>query len=211
MTYDFIRKGGEYMEEGKSWIQPNKIIAKLFDTDQYLIKQIVHDNDKNAAELLINKYYKFVYKEIYLKTSDRELAMDLTQETFIAMLRGLASFDDKKASFKTWLKKVASNKVIDYRRSRQNHEMLMTEVLEDYDSPGEEDIENSIINKAAKEKVMNELNLTDENTKKIFVMRAEEGYSFSDIAQEMNLSLSTTKNKYYATIKKLRKGLSDYE
>ena len=63
------------------------VISKLLETDQYLIELIVNNSDKNAAELLINRYYKYVYKEIYIKTSDRELAMDLTQETFIAMLK----------------------------------------------------------------------------------------------------------------------------
>ncbi len=77
------------------------VISKWLETDQYLIELIVENNDKNAAELLIGRYYKYVYKEIYIKTSDRELAMDLTQETFIAMLKGLKGFDIKKASFKT--------------------------------------------------------------------------------------------------------------
>lgn len=187
------------------------VISKWLETDQYLIELIVETNDKNAAELLINRYYKYVYKEIYLKTSDRELAMDLTQETFIAMLKGLKGFDIKKASFKTWLTRIAGNKVIDYRRSRQNHESLLTEVLINYDKPGEENIENNVINKAAKEEIMRKLNDEDENTRQIFVMRAEEGYSFNDIAQQMDMNPSTTKNKYYTVIKKLRKGLSDYE
>ena len=101
--------------------------------------------------------------------------------------------------------------MIDYRRSRQNHESLLTEVLKNYDKPGEEDIEDNVINKAAKEEIMRKLNNEDENTRQIFVMRAEKGYSFNDIAQKMDMNPSTTKNKYYTVIKKLRKGLSDYE
>ncbi len=68
-----------------------------------------------------------------------------------------------------------------------------------------------MINKAAKEEIMRKLNNEDENTRQIFVMRAEKGYSFNDIAQQMDMNPSTTKNKYYTVIKKLRKGLSDYE
>lgn len=189
----------------------NSVISKLFETDQYLIGLIVDNNDKNAAEILINKYYKYIYKEIYIKTCDRELAMDLTQETFIAMLKGIRTFDIKRASFKTWLTKIASNKVIDYRRSRQNHESLLTEVLKNYDEPSQGNIENEIVGKAAKEEIMKKLKNEDENTRQIFVMRAEKGYSFNEIAQVMNMNTSTTKNKYYTVIKKLRKGLSDYE
>ena len=97
-----------------------QLVARVFETDQYLIRQILEQDDKEAASVLIERYYKTVYREIYIKTSDEELSLDLTQETFIAVLRALRQFDDKKASFKTWIIRIAQNKVIDYRRSRQN-------------------------------------------------------------------------------------------
>ena len=42
--------------------------------------------------------------------------MDLTQNIFLAVLRALPSYDPKKAAFRTWLYRIAANKVIDARR-----------------------------------------------------------------------------------------------
>jgi RNA polymerase sigma-70 factor (ECF subfamily) len=42
--------------------------------------------------------------------------MDLTQSIFIAVLRALPSYRVERASFRTWLYRIAANKVIDARR-----------------------------------------------------------------------------------------------
>ena len=42
--------------------------------------------------------------------------MDLTQSVFIAVLRALPGYRAERASFRTWLYRIAANKVIDTRR-----------------------------------------------------------------------------------------------
>ena len=97
--------------------------------DVELIKRILDNNDRKAADELVSRYYKCVYKHIYIKLKDEEVGMDITQETFIAALKGLGTFNDAKASFKTWLTRIADNKVTDYFRSRQYHESIVTQIM----------------------------------------------------------------------------------
>ena len=99
--------------------------------DFSLISRILNDNDRDAADELVTQYYKAVYKHIYIKLKDEELSMDLTQETFISALKGLGGFNIEKASFKTWLTRIADNKVTDYFRSRQYHESIVTQIMDD--------------------------------------------------------------------------------
>ena len=188
-----------------------QLVSKVFETDQYLIRQILDEDDKRAAEILIDRYYKTVYREIYIKTSDEELSLDLTQETFISILRALSQFDASKASFKTWIIRIAQNKVRDYRRSRYNHESIMTEVLEDYDEPSSDCIEDNAINSMTKEKVMQILKKQDEVSERIFMMRAYEEHSFTQIAQMMGMNQGAVKSRYYKTVKLIRKELEGYE
>ena len=188
-----------------------QLVSKVFETDQYLIRQILDEDDKRAAEILIDRYYKTVYREIYIKTSDEELSLDLTQETFISILRALSQFDASKASFKTWIIRIAQNKVIDYRRSRYNEESIMTEVLAEYDEPSSDCIEDNAINSMTKEKVMQILKKQDEVSERIFMMRAYEEYSFMQIAQMMGMNQGAVKARYYKTVKLIRKELEGYE
>lgn len=193
----------------------NKSLVKLWagqmlETDDYLIDKIVNDNDKYAAETLLERYYKTVYKIIYMKVSDKEQAMDLTQETFISVLRSLAQYDSDKGSFKSWLKKIAENKVIDYTRSRQYKESLLTEVMGD-DETSTESVDDVAISRMAGEDIKKFLKQVDDESRKIFVMKARDGYTFSEISERLGVPVSTAKTKYYSLIKQLRKEMQGYE
>lgn len=183
----------------------------MFESDEKLIEQILYEKQKEAAEVLVDRYYKKVYKEIYLKTSDEELALDLTQEVFISILKNLQQFDATKASFKTWINRIAGNKVIDYMRSRQHHEMMLTEILDDYDEEDNENVENNVINFMARQKVDEVLQGERTDYQQIFMMKAQQGYSFDEISQVMGVTRPVVKNRYYAVVKKMRKELQDYE
>ena len=65
----------------------------------------------------------------YRQTARKEDALDLTQEIMIAALRSLKTFNAGKASFRTWLYRVASHKIVDWRR-RQRPETLPLEEVE---------------------------------------------------------------------------------
>ena len=69
-------------------------------SDNQLIKKVNRTGDRKAANELIERYYQEIYAFAYKQTLDIELAMDLTQEIFITVLKGLPMFEPKKASFR---------------------------------------------------------------------------------------------------------------
>lgn len=71
--------------------------------DSRLIRRIQRKNDKKAADQLFDRYYKEIYGYIYRQCGDKECAMNLTQEVFIAAFLGSPRFDEKTAGFRTWL------------------------------------------------------------------------------------------------------------
>lgn len=87
-------------------------------SDEQLIRRINKKQDKAAAEELVQRYYKEIYGYVYRQIGDRETAMDLTQDIFVAVLRALHTYNAKKATFRTWLYRIASNKLTDYWRKR---------------------------------------------------------------------------------------------
>ena len=68
------------------------------------------------ADTLVRIYYDEIYYFVVRQINDRDAAYDLTQEIFISMLRSIGSYREKLASFRTWLYRIAENKVIDFRR-----------------------------------------------------------------------------------------------
>lgn len=98
-------------------------------TEQKLIKRIKKKQDKEAANTLISYYYKEIYAYVYRQTGNEELAKDLTQDIFIQILQKIAMFDHKKASFRTWMYRIASNKICDHYRSKVHRLSLKQEQL----------------------------------------------------------------------------------
>ena len=86
------------------------------EQEQKWIRDIQRRNSRQAAERLIDAYYDEIYRFACRQTGNKEDAMDLTQNIFLAVLRALPSYDRRKAGFRTWLYRIAVNKSVDTRR-----------------------------------------------------------------------------------------------
>src|SRR5205823_10723983 len=71
-----------------------------------------------AYRELIRRYERPVFSLVYRMVRDRELAEDLTQDTFVKVLTHIEKY---RAEFKfsSWLFKIANNVAIDHLRRRQ--------------------------------------------------------------------------------------------
>ncbi len=185
----------------------------MFHDEYEYIERICKYKDRQAANDLIDKYYKKVYKEIYRRMSDKELAMDLTQETFLAMLKGLSGYDRSKSSFWVWLSHIAANKVIDYSRSRAYHEAGVTQTIDEceYEQESGQNVEQDIIVGLTAAKVYDALQKENIQTRNIFEMKARQGYTFDEIGKALQLPEGTVKSRYYTVVRKMRKELKGYE
>lgn len=176
--------------------------------DAGLVRRIVMENDKEAAEELIGQYYKSIYKHIYIKLGDEETSMDITQEAFVAALKGLGTFDAAKASFKTWLVRIADNKITDFFRSRQYHESIVTQIMDDSFQEIVDDklsTESSVLSKLSYEEMEKMYGHHKNNEWETFRLKVYEGYTFGEISIKQGVELSTVKSRYYAMLKRVRK------
>ncbi|MBI9062673.1 MAG: sigma-70 family RNA polymerase sigma factor [Marinilabiliaceae bacterium] len=65
----------------------------------------------------VNTYGDILYRYAYARVNDAELAQDLVQETFLAGLKNLKTFQGK-SSESTWLIAILKRKVIDHYRKK---------------------------------------------------------------------------------------------
>ena len=71
---------------------------------------------KKDADQLVRSYYDEIYIFVFRQINDAEKALDLTQDIFISMLQSIPAYNKQMSSFRTWLYRIATNKVIDYRK-----------------------------------------------------------------------------------------------
>lgn len=74
-------------------------------TDAQLLKRL-RARDRNAFETVVTTHYETLYRQLWHLCEDRDLAADLTQETFIEAWRSLPTFEGR-SSLHTWLHTLA--------------------------------------------------------------------------------------------------------
>ena len=179
------------------------------DKDLRLIKKIKKRNSRNAADELISNYYKEIYVYVFKQTSDKETSMDLTQEIFISMLKSLHSFDENKSSFRTWLYRIATNKVVDYFRSKNYKYTTLIETIEDRKIEDTTDFTVNLEHKEDVEKIQGIVNKLSSEYQEIFRLKIFLEATFLEISKILELSESTVKTKYYSIIKKIKKEFNE--
>ena len=85
-------------------------------SDQEVVQHAVMGRDSAYREL-IQRYQRPVFSLVYRMVRDRELAEDLTQETFIKVLNAIDSYRPE-FKFSSWIFKIANNAAIDQLRKR---------------------------------------------------------------------------------------------
>ncbi|MCL1949435.1 MAG: sigma-70 family RNA polymerase sigma factor [Turicibacter sp.] len=167
------------------------------------IQKIIKKNDPEAADSLISHYYKEIYAYVYKQTTDKELAMDLTQEIFMGMLKSLPGYDSKKAGFRTWLYKIATYRVVDYYRSRAYKMRQLSGEME-VELADASDFTFDLENRMELERVNEFVNGLDSQAQQIFRLKLYGEYAFHEIAKSLDMPESSVKTKYYGVMKQIR-------
>ena len=82
---------------------------------------------RKAREAAVCQNYRAIYRFLVYLTTDVTIAEDLTQETFTSAWAGIDRYKGR-ASFATWLHKIAYHKFIDSKRSRERQASLITKL-----------------------------------------------------------------------------------
>ncbi|WIV13701.1 RNA polymerase sigma factor [Proteiniborus sp. MB09-C3] len=173
-----------------------------------LISSIQRTGNRKSADELIRKYYDEIYTYAYKQILDKHTAMDVTQNIFISMLQSLSTYDEKKAGFRTWLYRIATNKIIDYFRKNSAERKMIVDI-------GEYEIQDQIMftlnieNKELLFRLQDFINSFDMNSQQIFRLKIFGEYSFSQIAASLSSPESTIKSKYYRLLKIIREEFKD--
>ena len=174
---------------------------------QRLLDLVRDTRSRTAADELIRLHYEDLFRHIYRKVGNREDAMDLTQESFIAMLKGIQGYSGDAAGFRSWLYRIAINKVIDFRRRpvRETVPVEETQIAE------EGDFVQELLDRELLLRCVKQVAAMDGRTKELVRLRIYEMKSFPEIAEETGEPEGTLRARYHRLMVKLRKEVRDEE
>lgn len=175
------------------------------EQEQKWIRRIQRRNSEKDADALVRKYYNEIYAYAFRQVAERETALDLTQEIFISALRSLPSYNPGRASFRTWLYRVATNKIIDFRRRTVPPSIP----LDGLQLPDEQDFAGQVERQSVLEAIERYVSALDPNTQQIYRLRLYGEYTFPEIAHMLSQPEANVKSRYYRLMQALRKEFQD--
>ena len=177
-------------------------------TDVEIVSKCIN-GEEEYFEIIISRYKNLVYYIILKMINDREEANDLAQEVFIKIYRNLDKYSSE-FKFATWITKITTNAIIDYRRKKKCETVSIDNVV--YDASTDESPEKEYIRKEEKENIEKLLGELPEMYKIPIVLYHQKGLSYQEIADVTNQSLSKVKNRIFRGRKLLKSGfMKEYE
>jgi len=155
-------------------------------------------------EDMYQRFFKDVYLFVFSISKDRQIAEDITLETFFKALKEIKNFRGD-CSVKSWLCQIAKNLYISQTRKKS---MIS---LEDMDAVPNQisatSIEQEYIQKEDKLSVYKVLHFLDEPYKEIFLLRTLGDLSFKEIADVFHKTESWARVTYHRARLKIQEAL----
>ena len=102
-------------------------------SEQQMI-DLLHDAQAYRAEAfdrLYDMYAQSIFRYLYHRVGDREVAEDLTGEAYLRLMENIGNYrigiQDQKAIFSGWFFRIAHNLMIDYLRRQTKHTEMVVE------------------------------------------------------------------------------------
>jgi RNA polymerase sigma-70 factor (ECF subfamily) len=175
--------------------------------DMQLVKSVLNGNIDSFNEI-IYRYEASIYKFVLAMVKEPEDAKDITQDVFITLYNKLYTYRGK-SKFSSWVYQIARNKSIDY--IRKNKRIIKLNIEEAFDISSNEPMpEQRYEFKETKAEIESFLKCLDDITRQIIILKAlDEDMKFCDIADILNVNVSTVKTKYYRLWDKYNKYLNE--
>ena len=171
------------------------------DLDKKLYNDYLN-GEKEAFEILYNKYKNKIEYFIYNIVKDYQKAEDIAQETFIYVIQHQMR---ENSSFKYYIYLVARSKALNYI----NVEKRRNEITEKYLTNDNEQIEKDVLDiitaEESKKELLESIELLDERYKNAIYLVNIEGLSYEETSKILGETLQNTKNLIHRGKKQLRK------
>ncbi|MBI4134524.1 MAG: sigma-70 family RNA polymerase sigma factor [Candidatus Sungbacteria bacterium] len=153
---------------------------------------------------IYDSYAEAIYRHCFFRVFSRELAEDLTQETFIRAWEYAASGTRRVDNWKAFLYRIATNLVIDH--SRKKHEENLSQILRrdpgmEPRTDGAADMEKTVLLGEIRQAFKD----LKEEEQKLLVLRYIDDLDPKEIAEILETTANNVSVKLHNALKKVKK------
>ncbi|HTG90967.1 MAG TPA: sigma-70 family RNA polymerase sigma factor [Pyrinomonadaceae bacterium] len=182
-------------------------------SDENIVERAL-TGDADAFGELVRRWERRIFALAYGMLGREEDARDATQETFIAAFRNLRGFRGE-AKVSSWLHRIAVNQCITrQRRAKVRSETALEDEAEknagSFAAPTTYSPAGVVESRQVTQAVRRAVNSLPVELRQVIVMKEFEELTFKEIAEALDLPLSTVKSRLYTALKQLQMRLQKF-
>ncbi|WP_103351883.1 sigma-70 family RNA polymerase sigma factor [Amycolatopsis sp. CA-128772] len=184
--------------------------AEAAKAEAWELVRAAQDGDSSAFGRLYDRYVDVVYRYVLFRLGDRDLAEDVTSETFLRALRRITSVTYQGRDVGAWFVTIARNLVLDHvKSSRFKLEVVTDEVTEPGSAPfsvgatAQAGPEQEAISRATRTELLRCVAELGEDQRECIVLRFLQGLSVAETAEIMNRNEGAIKALQHRAVRRL--------
>jgi len=184
------------------------------EKDEILVQRS-KNGDKEAFDILVQRYRTSLFRFVYHSLHNREDAEDIAQEAFVKAYLALPQLKDNSL-FRTWLFKIALNLIRDNKRvGKRNPSLSLDSYTEGDDTYTETegdhfDVEPVDDDSELLARLRMEITLLPNELREVIILRDLQGFSYEEIAKMVGCPVGTVKSRLFYARQILRERLSSF-
>ena len=195
--------------------KPNSLKnSRMEQTDRAYVAR-ARSGDADAYRVLVERHGRALFRLAFRMTGNEQDAEDVVQESFLRAYRQLSKFDER-ASFGTWLYRIAANCSLDLVRARKRRSEHLAPADTDR-SESEDPVlnlpsldptpERSALSSEVRARVAEAMNDLSATERTAFVLRHFEGMCIEDVSRVLECQPGAAKHSVFRAVQKLRRAL----
>jgi RNA polymerase sigma-70 factor, ECF subfamily len=171
---------------------------------------LARHGDQAAFGLLFERHGRLVLGFLFNHVGRREVAEELTQETFVRAYRCLSDFREQ-AKFSTWLLGIAKNVAREWSRSKEGRTLSQFTEIDTAASPDSQaSPADDLLGKELHAILETALQTLDEGRREVFVLKVFQQRSYQEIVEITGFSLAKVKIELHRARAEMRQHMRPY-
>jgi RNA polymerase sigma-70 factor (ECF subfamily) len=176
--------------------------------DEILVRR-ARERDPSAREELFQRYRSDAYRVAFRLLGHEQDALDVVQDALIKAFSGLEDFDGR-CGFRYWFLRIVANTAFDWgrRRKRRPFLNLSDDQARRLEPSGDDDPAGRMHQQDLRRALDKALGRLSPKIRGTFVLFAELGLSYKEIAETQNVAIGTVMSRINAARRKLQDALN---
>lgn len=176
--------------------------------DRELLRRIALNDDREAFRELIGHYQQRIYSASYKLTASHEISEEILQDVFVKIWLNRYKLGDLEHPF-SYIYRTLMNTVYDHIRSNK-HRSQIKQLVMDESEPFTNDMETTIETKDLENIIRQAVSGLTPQRRAVYELRFEQGLSYDEIAEKLQITASTARNTFMIAIQSIRKDVEKY-